>query len=74
MQILTVKDIQKLIQKIGLAALFKDTVAALKEDFGRWHGFSLSSRIARDEVRFFDIDAKAMSKFSRNLSGHVIFL
>lgn len=46
MKILTVNDIQTLILKIGLAAFFKHTVAALKEDFGQWHEFSLSSRIA----------------------------
>lgn len=46
MKILTVKDIQKLIQMIGLSAFFKHTVTALKEDFGRWHNFNLSPRVA----------------------------
>lgn len=46
MKILTVNDIQTFIRKIDLAALFKHNVAALKEDFGQWQDFSLSSRIA----------------------------
>lgn len=46
MKILTVKDIQQLIQIMGLSAFFKRIVAALKEDFGRWRDFNLSPRIA----------------------------
>lgn len=44
MKILTVSDIQKLIQIIGLENFFKRVIAALEEDFGRWNEFILSPR------------------------------
>ena len=44
MKILTVSDIQKLIQIIGLENLFKRVVTALEVDFGRWNEFILSPR------------------------------
>ena len=44
MKILTVTDIQKLIQIIGLENFFKCVIAALEEDFGRWNEFILSPR------------------------------
>jgi len=46
MKILTVNDILKLIQFIGLDNFFKRVMAALEEDFGRWHEFILSPRHA----------------------------
>lgn len=44
MKILTVTDIQKLIQIIGLENFFKRVIKALEEDFGRWSEFILSPR------------------------------
>ncbi|MGZ4954351.1 MAG: ornithine cyclodeaminase [Methylobacter sp.] len=44
MKILAVTDIQKLIQILSLENFFKRVVAALEEDFGRWHEFILSPR------------------------------
>ncbi|MGZ8187017.1 MAG: ornithine cyclodeaminase [Methylobacter sp.] len=44
MKILTVTDILKLIQIIGLKNFFKRVIAALEEDFGRWNEFILSPR------------------------------
>lgn len=44
MKILSVKDIQKLIQIIGLDNFFKHVITALEEDFGRWNEFILSPR------------------------------
>jgi ornithine cyclodeaminase len=46
MKILTVTDIQKLIQTIGLEDFYKCIIAALEADFGRWDEFILSSRHA----------------------------
>jgi ornithine cyclodeaminase len=46
MKIITVSDIRKLIQLIGLDNFFKRVVAALENDFGRWHAFILSPRHA----------------------------
>ena len=46
MKILTVTDIRKLIQIIGLENFFKCAIAALEEDFGRWNEFILSPRHA----------------------------
>ena len=44
MKILTVTDIQELIQIIGLENFFKRVITALEEDFGRWNEFILSPR------------------------------
>lgn len=44
MKILTVADIQELIQVIGLENFFKRVITALEEDFGRWSEFILSPR------------------------------
>lgn len=44
MKILTVTDILKLIQVIGLENFFKRVITALEEDFGRWDEFILSPR------------------------------
>ncbi len=44
MKIITVTDIQKLIQIIGLEDFFKHVITALEEDFGRWNEFILSPR------------------------------
>lgn len=44
MKILTVTDIQKLIQTIGLNSFFKHVVTALEVGFGRWNEFILSPR------------------------------
>jgi ornithine cyclodeaminase len=46
MKILTVTDIQKLVQIIGVKKFFKHVIAALEDDFGRWDEFLLSSRHA----------------------------
>lgn len=46
MKILTVADIQKLINVIGMEVFFNRLVLALKEDFTRWHEFMLSPRLA----------------------------
>lgn len=46
MKILTVNDIRKLIQIIGLENFFKRVIKALEEDFSRWHEFILSPRHA----------------------------
>ncbi|WP_411725263.1 ornithine cyclodeaminase [Methyloglobulus sp.] len=46
MKILTVADILKLIQAVGLENFFKRVIAALEEDFGRWDEFLLSLRTA----------------------------
>ena len=46
MKILTVTDIQKLVQAIGLENFFKRVIAALEEDFSRWDEFLLSPRHA----------------------------
>lgn len=44
MKILTVADIQELIQVIGLGNFFKRVITTLEEDFGRWNEFILSPR------------------------------
>jgi len=44
MKILTVTDIRELVQIIGLEKFFKRVIAALENDFGRWHEFVLSPR------------------------------
>ncbi|MGZ8221615.1 MAG: ornithine cyclodeaminase [Methylobacter sp.] len=44
MKILTVADVQSLIQVIGLENFFKRVITALEEDFGRWNEFMLSPR------------------------------
>jgi len=44
MKILTVPDIRKLIQILGLENFFKRVITALEEDFGRWSEFILSPR------------------------------
>ncbi|MGZ5029372.1 MAG: ornithine cyclodeaminase [Methylobacter sp.] len=44
MKILSVTDIQKLIQIIGLENFFQLIISALEQDFGRWHQFLLSPR------------------------------
>ncbi|MCX7093917.1 MAG: ornithine cyclodeaminase [Methylobacter sp.] len=44
MKILSVTDIRKLIQIIGLQNFFKQLIGALEEDFGRWNEFTLTSR------------------------------
>jgi len=44
MKIVTVTDIQKLMQIMSLENFFKRVIAALEEDFGRWHEFILSPR------------------------------
>jgi len=44
MKIIAVTDIKKLIQIMSLENFFKRVVAALEEDFGRWHEFILSPR------------------------------
>ncbi|ESS73830.1 ornithine cyclodeaminase ArcB [Methyloglobulus morosus KoM1] len=46
MKILTITDIQKMVQAIGLDHFFKRVIAALEEDFGRWDEFLLSPRHA----------------------------
>lgn len=46
MKILTVSDIRKLIQLIGMDNFFKRVIVALEEDFGRWREFILSPRHA----------------------------
>jgi ornithine cyclodeaminase len=46
MKIMTVSDIQKLIELIGLERFFKRITAELEEDFSRWYGFLLSPRHA----------------------------
>lgn len=46
MKILTVTDIRKLIQIIGLENFFKRVTTALEEDFGHWNEFILSPRHA----------------------------
>jgi ornithine cyclodeaminase len=46
MNILTVADIQKLVQTVGLGNFYKRVIAALEEDFGRWAEFLLSPRHA----------------------------
>ncbi len=46
MKIITVSDIQKLIEHIGLERFFKRVTAALEEDFSRWKEFRLSPRHA----------------------------
>lgn len=44
MKILTVVDIRKLIQIIGLANFFESVITALEDDLGRWNQFILSPR------------------------------
>ncbi|MGZ5014671.1 MAG: ornithine cyclodeaminase [Methylobacter sp.] len=44
MKILAVTDIQKLIRIMSLENFIKRVIAALEEDFGRWHEFILSPR------------------------------
>lgn len=44
MKILSVPDLQKLIQIIGVSAFFKLLINALQEDFSRWHDFYKSPR------------------------------
>lgn len=44
MKILTVTDIQKLVQIIGLENFLSHVIFALEEDFGRWNEFILSPR------------------------------
>lgn len=46
MKIVTVTDIRKLVQTIGLESFFERVIAALEEDFGRWDEFLLSPRHA----------------------------
>jgi ornithine cyclodeaminase len=46
MKILTVTDIQKLVQAIGLEDFYKRIIAALEADFSRWDEFILSPRHA----------------------------
>ncbi|PKM09862.1 MAG: ornithine cyclodeaminase [Gammaproteobacteria bacterium HGW-Gammaproteobacteria-3] len=46
MKTLTVADIQKLIQIIGLQNFFKHVITALEEDFSHWNEFILSPRHA----------------------------
>ena len=46
MKIITIPDIQKLIEIIGLACFFERVIAALEGDFGRWNEFLLSPRHA----------------------------
>lgn len=46
MKILSLTDIRKLIQIIGLENFFKQVVSALEQDFGRWHEFTLTPRYA----------------------------
>lgn len=46
MKILTITDIQKLVQVISLENFFERVIAALEEDFGRWDEFLLSPRHA----------------------------
>ena len=43
-KVLTVTDIQKLIQIIGLENFFERVITVLEEDFGRWNEFILSPR------------------------------
>ncbi len=43
-RVLTVTDIQKLIQIIGLENFFERVLTTLEEDFGRWNEFILSPR------------------------------
>ncbi|PPK67307.1 hypothetical protein B0F88_11454 [Methylobacter tundripaludum] len=44
MKILTVTDIQKLVQIIGLENFLTHVISALEENFGRWNEFILSPR------------------------------
>ena len=44
MKILTVTDIQELMRIVGLENFFQRVIAALEQDFGRWHQFFLSPR------------------------------
>jgi ornithine cyclodeaminase len=46
MKILTVTDIQKMVQAVGLENFFTLVITALEEDFGRWDEFLLSPRHA----------------------------
>jgi ornithine cyclodeaminase len=46
MKILTVTDIRKLVNVIGMRSFFKCVITALEEDFSRWHEFLLSPRHA----------------------------
>ena len=46
MKILTVADIQKLVQTLGLGNFYQRVISALEEDFGRWAEFLLSPRHA----------------------------
>lgn len=46
MKILTVTDIQELIQIVGLENLFQRIISALEQDFWRWQQFFLSPRHA----------------------------
>jgi ornithine cyclodeaminase len=46
MKILSVNDIRKLLQTVGLENFFRCIIAALEEDFGRWDELLLSPRYA----------------------------
>lgn len=46
MKILTITDIQKLIQVVGLENFFKHVITVLEQDFRRWDSFLLSPRHA----------------------------
>lgn len=46
MKILTVNDIQNLVQAVGIESFFKRVVSVLEEDFSRWNDFLLSPRHA----------------------------
>lgn len=46
MKILTLPDVQKLIQILGITKFYQHLLFALTEDFGRWHQFHKSTRHA----------------------------